>query len=172
MDTNRPSDCLGRRLDWPRRGSRATRPFQDRRKFNLQRRQTGLESIASAPLNIDRHMYARLAQLARHLSRPLPNYAHNSAAATVNRAFASPIMATERNKRMIHTAGCIIIGDEVLGGKVRIRLPITGPLRVQHAADMARCTPDCRHQLGLPRQILLLTRHHAQAHRGHCRRRG
>ena len=23
----------------------------------------------------------------------------------------------ERNKRMIHTAGCIIIGDEVLGGK-------------------------------------------------------
>lgn len=24
----------------------------------------------------------------------------------------------ERGKRMIHTAGCIIIGDEVLGGKV------------------------------------------------------
>lgn len=24
----------------------------------------------------------------------------------------------ERSKRMIHTAGCIIIGDEVLGGKV------------------------------------------------------
>lgn len=65
-------------------------------------------------------MYARLAQLARHLSRPLPNYAHNSAAATINRAFTSPTMATERNKRMIHTAGCIIIGDEVLGGKVRL----------------------------------------------------
>ncbi|KAL9062294.1 MAG: hypothetical protein Q9157_009051 [Trypethelium eluteriae] len=26
-------------------------------------------------------------------------------------------MAAERSKRMIHTAGCIIIGDEVLGGK-------------------------------------------------------
>lgn len=26
----------------------------------------------------------------------------------------------EKGKRMIHTAGCIIIGDEVLGGKVRI----------------------------------------------------
>ena len=24
----------------------------------------------------------------------------------------------ENNKRLIHTAGCIIIGDEVLGGKV------------------------------------------------------
>lgn len=28
-------------------------------------------------------------------------------------------VAEERSKRMIHTAGCIIIGDEVLGGKVR-----------------------------------------------------
>ncbi len=27
--------------------------------------------------------------------------------------------AEEKSKRMIHTAGCIIIGDEVLGGKVR-----------------------------------------------------
>jgi len=27
------------------------------------------------------------------------------------------MMAAERNKRTIHTAGCIIIGDEVLGGK-------------------------------------------------------
>lgn len=26
-----------------------------------------------------------------------------------------------KSKRMIHTAGCIIIGDEVLGGKVRLR---------------------------------------------------
>lgn len=28
----------------------------------------------------------------------------------------------EKSKRMIHTAGCIIIGDEVLGGKVRIKM--------------------------------------------------
>lgn len=26
--------------------------------------------------------------------------------------------AMENHKKMIHTAGCIIIGDEVLGGKV------------------------------------------------------
>lgn len=26
--------------------------------------------------------------------------------------------AEEKSKRLIHTAGCIIIGDEVLGGKV------------------------------------------------------
>ena len=29
------------------------------------------------------------------------------------------VSAAEKNKRTIHTAGCIIIGDEVLGGKVR-----------------------------------------------------
>ncbi|KAF2395690.1 Molybdopterin binding protein [Trichodelitschia bisporula] len=50
-------------------------------------------------------MFARLHQLARHLTRPLPNYAHVSAA-------AAP-MASKK----IHTAACLIIGDEVLGGK-------------------------------------------------------
>ena len=29
-----------------------------------------------------------------------------------------PITVEEKSKRMLHTAGCIIIGDEVLGGKV------------------------------------------------------
>ncbi|EEY14983.1 molybdopterin binding domain-containing protein [Verticillium alfalfae VaMs.102] len=28
--------------------------------------------------------------------------------------------ADERNSRTIHTAACLIIGDEVLGGKVRL----------------------------------------------------
>lgn len=28
--------------------------------------------------------------------------------------------ATAQNKSLIHTAACLIIGDEVLGGKVRI----------------------------------------------------
>ena len=67
-------------------------------------------------------MFARLGQLARHLSRPLPNYAHTSAARAGlfgGAAVDWPKMAAERNKRMIHTAGCIIIGDEVLGGKVK-----------------------------------------------------
>ena len=35
----------------------------------------------------------------------------------------------EKSKRKIHTAGCIIIGDEVLGGKVcfRYRLIMLNP---------------------------------------------
>ncbi|KAB8342774.1 hypothetical protein FH972_022372 [Carpinus fangiana] len=68
---------------------------------------------------------ARLSSLvARHLSRPLPNYAHVAAAGRAPRSSSALVMtshaaaaADERNKRMIHTAGCIIIGDEVLGGK-------------------------------------------------------
>jgi len=70
--------------------------------------------------SIKYQMFARLSQLSRHLSRPLPNYAHTSAASS-RTAIESGIMtssADERNKRMIHSAGCIIIGDEVLGGKV------------------------------------------------------
>ncbi|KAF2723932.1 Molybdopterin binding protein [Polychaeton citri CBS 116435] len=66
-------------------------------------------------------MFTRVNQLARHLSRPLPNYLHNSAATRIpslgHSAIASSSMAQERSRRMIHTAGCIIIGDEVLGGK-------------------------------------------------------
>ncbi|KAI9728602.1 MAG: hypothetical protein M1834_007630 [Cirrosporium novae-zelandiae] len=73
-------------------------------------------------------MFSRLNQLVRHLSRPLPNYSHTSAAAVgkppvlSNNIMTSSIAATattpnERNKKLIQTAGCIIIGDEVLGGK-------------------------------------------------------
>jgi len=65
-------------------------------------------------------MFSRLSQLARHLIRPLPNYAYRSAACnrrSVNLSrTGSPVMTTD--KKLIHTAGCIIIGDEVLGGKV------------------------------------------------------
>jgi hypothetical protein len=32
----------------------------------------------------------------------------------------SSTTADERNTRTIHTAACLIIGDEVLGGKVRL----------------------------------------------------
>ncbi|KAL3420017.1 molybdenum cofactor synthesis domain-containing protein [Phlyctema vagabunda] len=67
-------------------------------------------------------MFSRISQLARHLSRPLPNYAHNSAAAastTASRIMTSSasVSADERFTRTIHTAACLIIGDEVLGGK-------------------------------------------------------
>lgn len=69
-------------------------------------------------------MFARLSQLGRHLSRPLPNYAHNSAA-SLRAPVASTIMtssAEDRTNRMIHTAACLIIGDEVLGGKVQLAI--------------------------------------------------
>jgi hypothetical protein len=66
-------------------------------------------------------MFSRLSQLTRHLSRPLPIYSHRSAVALTS----SPSIMTSstpainsNGQRMIHTAGCIIIGDEVLGGKV------------------------------------------------------
>merc|ERR1712144_75495 len=78
-------------------------------------------------LNQTKHLYlqpmfSRLSQLARHFSRPLPNYAHNSAAALSSKTSrimtsSSAAAADERNSRMIHTAACLIIGDEVLGGK-------------------------------------------------------
>ncbi|CAG8954658.1 hypothetical protein HYFRA_00004579 [Hymenoscyphus fraxineus] len=72
----------------------------------------------------------RLSQLARHFSRPLPNYLHTSAATAAIRS--SQIMTSstidERNSRMIHTAACLIIGDEVLGGKMYDSFPWRLPL--------------------------------------------
>ncbi|KAH8651617.1 MoaB/Mog domain-containing protein [Tricladium varicosporioides] len=68
-------------------------------------------------------MFSRLSQVARHFSRPFQNYVQNPTAPrstaiggimTSSRANAS---AEERNSRTIHTAACLIIGDEVLGGK-------------------------------------------------------
>jgi hypothetical protein len=60
-------------------------------------------------------MFGRFNHLVLQLPRPLPNYAHRSAAAAAG-TMTSPGALV--GKRMIHTAGCIIIGDEVLGGKV------------------------------------------------------
>lgn len=62
-------------------------------------------------------MLSRVNQLARHLTRPLPNYAHRSAAAFPASPRVSSTMGD--SKRLIQTAACLIIGDEVLGGKVR-----------------------------------------------------
>jgi hypothetical protein len=69
-------------------------------------------------------MFSRLGQVARHLSRPVPNFAHTSAA-NFRPLLTSSVMAgtiTTQQKGLIHTAACLIIGDEVLGGKVRLRL--------------------------------------------------
>ncbi|RYP26268.1 hypothetical protein DL767_008118 [Monosporascus sp. MG133] len=67
-------------------------------------------------------MFSRLSQVARHLSKPRPGFGHTSAAAAATSrpsGLASRIMASadERNSRTINTAACLIIGDEVLGGK-------------------------------------------------------
>ena len=65
-------------------------------------------------------MLARVSQLTRHLSRQLPAYTHRSAAALSGAMTSST--GDSLGKRMIHTAACLIIGDEVLGGKVRPRV--------------------------------------------------
>ncbi|KAL8337972.1 hypothetical protein RB598_006721 [Gaeumannomyces tritici] len=61
-------------------------------------------------------MYARLSQAAKHLSGPRPGTAPWALGFARRGAMAS---ADERNLRTIHTAACLIIGDEVLNGKVR-----------------------------------------------------
>ncbi|KAH9874328.1 hypothetical protein IAQ61_003517 [Plenodomus lingam] len=63
-------------------------------------------------------MFARLHQVVRHLSRPAPGHTHTSAAARFRPgSFTSLSMAASQQKSLIHTAACLIIGDEVLGGK-------------------------------------------------------
>jgi hypothetical protein len=72
-------------------------------------------------------MFARVGLLARHLTRPSLGFAATSPTSTsfgvVTAGFKmSGVTADERNSRAIHTAACLIIGDEVLGGKAGSRL--------------------------------------------------
>jgi hypothetical protein len=65
-------------------------------------------------------MFSRLSQVSRHLSRPLPQLARASSA-KFRPSLSSSVMAgasATQQKGLIHTAACLIIGDEVLGGKV------------------------------------------------------
>ncbi|KEZ40495.1 hypothetical protein SAPIO_CDS8385 [Scedosporium apiospermum] len=61
-------------------------------------------------------MISRLSQVARHLSTSPTSLLRtgHQASSILSRRMAS---ADERNARAIHTAACLIIGDEVLGGK-------------------------------------------------------
>lgn len=61
-------------------------------------------------------MLARLSQITRHLSLASPSLARHSGRAAFGRMAAATV--SERNSRPINTAACLIIGDEVLGGKV------------------------------------------------------
>lgn len=65
-------------------------------------------------------MFSRVAQLARHLSRPAAQFAYSGTTPLVSAGVRPQVnMSTaEQNfARTIHTAACLIIGDEVLGGK-------------------------------------------------------
>ena len=63
-------------------------------------------------------MFGRLSQVARQLSRPLPHYAHLSAAVAPRIPQFPAAAMSGTGPRLIHTAAALIIGDEVLGGKV------------------------------------------------------
>lgn len=68
-------------------------------------------------------MFSRLSQISRHLPRAQPLLTQSTPAAGRRDLFrvtkmAAITTADERNSRTIHTAACLIIGDEVLGGKV------------------------------------------------------
>ncbi|ODA78010.1 hypothetical protein RJ55_06613 [Drechmeria coniospora] len=59
-------------------------------------------------------MLPRLSQIARHLSTPPLSSLRSPRGPS---AIARMAPSGERNARMIHTAACLVIGDEVLGGK-------------------------------------------------------
>ncbi|EEH40297.1 molybdopterin binding domain-containing protein [Paracoccidioides lutzii Pb01] len=67
-------------------------------------------------------MFGRVNQLFRHLSRAQPNYVHRSATTACRALRTHPMTsytetALANGRRTIRTAACLIIGDEVLGGK-------------------------------------------------------
>lgn len=66
-------------------------------------------------------MFSRLGQIARHLSKPAAQVAKVAPTSSTGSRFLAGTMASstaEHNfARTIHTAACLIIGDEVLGGK-------------------------------------------------------
>jgi hypothetical protein len=69
-------------------------------------------------------MFSRLGQLTRHLARPSINYASaapaflSSSSISQSRTLKMTSSAVQNCTKTIHTAACLIIGDEVLGGKV------------------------------------------------------
>jgi hypothetical protein len=80
-------------------------------------------------------MFSRLSQLARHISSTPPPALWRPISVT-GLARSSSIMASasadQRATRTIHTAACLIIGDEVLGGKVRLVYQACGRLSLTH----------------------------------------
>ena len=75
--------------------------------------------------------------------------------------------AEERGKRMIHTAGCIIIGDEVLGGKVSSDEKGNSK---RMRPELSRHGVDCRYEFGILCEVLLQAGHEPETGGGHWRR--
>jgi hypothetical protein len=73
------------------------------------------EIIISRGRDKSHFMFNRLAQLSKHLTRPLSTL--------TNHVPQSSLVMFRRPDGKISTAGCLIIGDEVLGGKVGYMFP-------------------------------------------------
>lgn len=95
----------------------------------------------------------RLSLVSRHITTP--TFRHVSK------------MSGDLFKKTLRTAACIIIGDEILSGKVRTPLS-TSLLRV--ILNLTSAT-DSRHQLLLLRQILFRPRNRPKTYRSYRRRR-
>ena len=89
---------------------------------------------SSLILRLPTSMFGRLSQLTRHLSRPALSFSP-AATSPLSSSSLSPLRtpstmtlpAIANATKTIHTAACLIIGDEVLGGKVGGRPSTRGP---------------------------------------------
>jgi hypothetical protein len=110
---------------FPTKSRRTWRSFFRPHSICLRRRPSSFSPSLPSPPYSFLPMFSRLTQLTRHLARPsiTPVAASSSLSpplSPLSRA-APPKMtssAVENSRKTIHTAACLIIGDEVLGGKV------------------------------------------------------
>lgn len=84
---------------------------------------------------------------------------------------AASTAASERNKKTINTAACLIIGDEVLGGKVSLSLRTIqdlyrwdGTVTKEDSLLMTIPIVDGRYELCIHGEILLQSRDQPEAH--------
>lgn len=114
-------------------------------------------------------MLSRLNLLTRHLSRPFNPTRPSIPALSTTPLAPRPVpsaMTSAAHAKPIHTAACLIIGDEVLGGKV-----IQSSYWNQRQSTLTGVMPlaDHRHQLAVPSQVLLLVGNATAEDRGHPR---
>src|SRR5271155_5596758 len=106
-------------------------------------------------------MICRLSQVARHLCHPIPTALHRSAPSIAPSRMTSQAAINNATGKTIHTAGCIIIGDEVLGGKVSWEANQHEHIRMSAGNTPTNTTApaDSRHKLYVHVPVLLLPRH-------------